>query len=506
MKICRICLMALLLAVAVRAQTAGISWQCLSAGGGPGSSASFLLNGTLGQSIQGTGAATNVLGVWGFWASGEAMPPAMAGWQEVKQMPGDKPPKDGAWLVVAPENLQPAHSAAPVIYAAKGNKTYEFYKYLPGDNQWVALPSIPDTEPTLGKPKPLSKGSCAVSDGKEYLYVLRGNNTQGFWRYRIEDGAWDTLARVPVKIKGGNDLVYVENGAGDEIYLLAGGKTAFYRFSLSSQQWTALESAPFGNNKRKYAKGSFLVYDQNKYIYAHQANVVGENAHHFMYRYDLQKDSWDQTPLKGLPLYGTEGGAQNKKKKSKDGAAGIWYDGCLYAVKGGGSQGFYRYDPATASWAALETVPRNGTGGKKAIKAGADLVNWNNQALFLLKGNKTNEFWRYGLQTQQRTQPEPQAQTQTAVRTPLLRIVPNPIADGVATLSVNGAAYTWSAGQIRIFDAAGRALLSLTVSRSPGHTAFSSFPLDLRALPAGIYLVRLELGEVNLSQKLVLQK
>ena len=35
------------------------------------------------------------------------------------------------------------------------------------------------------------------------------------------------------------------------------------------------------------------------------------------------------------------------------------------------------------------------TGRKKRVKYGADLVHWGYGAFFALKGNKTNEFWRY---------------------------------------------------------------------------------------------------------------
>ncbi len=288
-------------------------------------------------------------------------------WLSVTDMtskPSEKATKDGAWLAVGPDGpkfkaqgsmLETGASksranggklsARSVIYAAKGNKSYDFYKYYPAKDSWVTLLPIPDTEPTLGKPKPLSKGSCAVSDGKDYLYMLKGNNTQGFWRYRIEDGKWDTLTRSPQKIKGGNDVAYVNHNGKEYVYLLAGGKTAFFRFDIESGLWTEMESVPYGGNKKKYGAGSFLVYDGLYTIYAHQANVVGPDSNHYMYRYDLADEKWDKTEYNGLPWFGTEDGSEGKKKKSKDGAAGAWHLGKIYALKGGGSQGFYQYNP-----------------------------------------------------------------------------------------------------------------------------------------------------------------
>ncbi len=427
-----------------------------------------------------------------------------AGWHEVEPLPvgptATKAPKAGAWLVTGPDKDSPG----TVIYAAKGNKTGDFQKYYPAENRWVSLPSILDSEPALGKAKPVAKGSRAVSDGEQYLYVLKGNNTQGFWRYRVEDGTWDTLTRAPQKIKGGNDIAYVEWAGKKYVYLLGGGKTAFYRYDIDEKQWTLLDSVPYGNNKKKYAAGSFLVYDRAKTIYVHQANVIDEkNARHYMFRYDLEGDSWYTTPLKGMPLLGTEGGSENKRKKSKDGAAGIWHEGYLYAVKGGGSQGFYKYDPAgSGTWIQLETIPRNGSGGKKTVKDGGSLTVWKN-AFFLLKGNKTYEFWRYVQPVFQAPSFMPQAsgaQGQTEAQTAVLGVAPNPLAEGFATVRYNLS--KTGPISVTVYDAAGRAVFREAYSAGRDGTV----TLDLRSLSAGVYLVQLETPGQRLTGKVTVQR
>lgn len=452
------------------------------------------------------------------------------GWSEVESMPAGptgKTPKDGAWLVVGPDGTSfKAQGARPkpvdskseargtmlsvsnVVYAAKGNKSNEFYKYYPTGDSWRSLSPVPDTEPALGRSKPVSKGSCAASDGRNYLYVLKGNNTQGFWRYNLADGTWDTLARAPQKMNGGNDLAYVSRAGKECLYLLAGGKTAFYRYDVGTGKWSSLDSVPFGNNKKKYAKGSFLVYDGENALYAHQANVVGKDSHHFMFRYDLGGDSWHTAPLKGMPWLGAEDGREGKKKKSKDGGAGVWYNGCLYALKGGGSQGFYKFDPSGAGqWTALETVPRNGSGGQKAVKAGADLVSFGLGAFFALKGNKTRELWQYVVPAEYRKQhTEYSGGAQVggfAVGRQQFSVYPNPIADGFATLRIQGFNGSRVRGaNLRVFDAAGRCVLVHQLAASNRQTAV---PLDLRKLSAGVYLVRLDATGVTVSRKLVVR-
>ncbi len=426
------------------------------------------------------------------------------GWVAVKSLPQEptttKAPKAGAWLVTGPDNA----GSGKVIYAAKGNKTSDFYKYYPEKDSWAILGAIPDVEPATGKAKLVSKGSRAVTDGKDYLYVLKGNGTQGFWRYRVEDGKWDTLTRVPVKIKGGNDMAYVKRGGKEYLYLLAGGKTAFYRFDVERGEWMMLDSAPYGGNKKKYGAGSFLVYDKGSYLYAHQANVVGDSFH-YMFRYDLAKDSWQTTALRGLPLYGTEAGKLNKKKKSKDGAGAVWYAGRIYAVKGGGSQNFYRYNPVGDSWTALDTIPRTGASGTKGVvKAGGALANWGD-AFFLLKGNNTYEFWRYVQPVFQVASAQPSrrdgVQTQGQKRAVVLRVAPNPIASGFAVLRLEG--YRGTRAQVRVYDAVGRCVVSRPVEV---RSLQQGVVLDLRHLSSGVYLVRLDGAGLAVAQKLVVQK
>ncbi len=449
------------------------------------------------------------------------------GWTEVKSMPvgpNGSVSGDGAWLAVGPDVavlsdsvLRRPHVTIPkfsgsVIYVAKGNKTTEFFKYYPVGDSWKTLSPIPDTEPSLGKPKPVSKGSCAVSDGKRFLYVLRGNNTPGFWRYDVGSGTWDTLPRAPQKIKGGNDLAYVNYAGKEFLYLLGGGKNAFYRYDVETQKWSILDSAPAGNNKRKYGKGSFLVYDEDSRLYVHQAGIVSSDSHHFMFRYDLKGDSWYSSALKGMPWLGAEAGRENKKKKSKDGACGAWYNGYLYALKGGGSQGFYRFDPtAEGSWIALETIPTYGSGGIKAVKAGGDLVSYGLGAFYALKGNKTRELWRY-VESQYHA---PNfwflsARRSVGQREELprmaLRITPSPVTNRFAIVCVVGLGHSKAraahadCGTLRVFDAVGRSLLMRSVDKID---CVSGIPLDLRGIPAGVYLVRLDLAGASVATKLV---
>jgi hypothetical protein len=126
------------------------------------------------------------------------------GWEEVESMPSGpsgRSVKRGGWLAIDDEGM---------IYAAKGYKTQDFYRYDPFANDWSELGLIP-----FGvEGKPPSKGCRGVFDGDEGIYMTKGNNTLGFWWYRIPSDSWYQLAYVPLgprrkKVKGGTDLAVV---------------------------------------------------------------------------------------------------------------------------------------------------------------------------------------------------------------------------------------------------------------------------------------------------------
>ncbi|MEO0082028.1 MAG: IPT/TIG domain-containing protein, partial [candidate division WOR-3 bacterium] len=192
-----------------------------------------------------------------------ALPSWPKGWHEAKSMPKtptDKAPKDGAWMALHAAGTD----ANPVIYVAKGNKATDFYMYDPlaGDSgTWYEKKPIPGNEGT--KLKPPSKGCVGVSDGVQYVYMTKGNNTLGFWRYDAVANTWDSMPGVPEgpygkRVKGGTDMVFASYKDTGCVYLLKGYKTEFYRYNPVAGRWDTLPEVPYGGNAKKYDKGSFL--------------------------------------------------------------------------------------------------------------------------------------------------------------------------------------------------------------------------------------------------------
>jgi len=307
------------------------------------------------------------------------------GWVELAAVPrqlSDKPVKDGGWLTYC--------DSVGLFLAAKGNKTADFYAYDPSRDTWRQLTDVgAGTEGKLP-----SKGCRGVSDSGSFVYMTKGNNTLGFWRYSVSADSWVQLTDVPLgtmhkRVKYGADLIYVPPVGDDPagyVYLLKGWRNEFYRYSIQTDSWATMPSIPPGAGM-KYNEGSFLVYDGDNSIYAHQAK------YHGFYRFDIAGQAWDSTPLGGMPFVGRTG----RHKRSKDGGCGAWMEGAIYALKGGNTQEFWKYCPDGDSWCELETIPQRASyssQGRKA-RAGADIGAMPGFGLYALKGNRTLEFWRY---------------------------------------------------------------------------------------------------------------
>jgi hypothetical protein len=314
------------------------------------------------------------------------------GWFEVVQMPiapSGRPVKCGGWAT--------ADEGNNLIYVAKGYKTNDFYSYAPappneGGGTWTTLCGMPyETHPLWGN-KPPGRGAKGATDNDNRVYVTQGNNSLGWWVYDVAEDTWFILTDVPLgpfdnKVKGGTDLVYVPGEDTSYVYCLKGYKTEFYRYNVVSDNWQTLDGAPIGQ-RNKWDKGSWLVWDGDRYLYAHKAK------YHELHRFDLESQKWDSTSLTGMPFSGIMG----RKKKSKDGGSAACFDGFIRALKGGNTQEWWEYDVAADTWTERETMPAFGsTGRKKGVKYGADVVHWGGSApvFFTAKGNKTVEFWGY---------------------------------------------------------------------------------------------------------------
>jgi hypothetical protein len=389
------------------------------------------------------------------------------GWHEAESVPfqpGAKDVKGGGSLTTM--------AATGMIYALKGNKTGDFFAYDAIQDSWRAMPPVP-LEPTG---KPVDYGGTLANDGNRYLYATKGNNTRSFYRFDLVSGLWYQLDSVPFglsgkKVKGGASSAFVSGPDGDYVYLLKGYKNEFYRYQVASDSWKTLPPAPPAASE-KYDKGSFIVWDGTGTIYCHQAK------YHKFYAFDVATQSWRTTHLDSMPILNGRG----KSKKSKDGAAAVWSDGCIYALKGGGTNEFWKYFAAQDSWKELDTIPSWGsTLKKKFVKAGGAIAAFSSDIFFVFKGNKTHEFWRYRFGGTTAVA-EPAVTGARPATTAAVRLWPNPARSSV-TVHVPSLGPTRAATSIRIYDTRG-------VLRHEQPVTAGLVQLDCRSLTAGVYFVR----------------
>jgi hypothetical protein len=404
----------------------------------------------------------------GFW------PP---GWVEVASMPAGlsgKAVKAGGSIAVM--------ASSGRLYVTKGYKTAEFYEYEPLANRWNVLTPIP---PGV-EGKPVYNGCDLAADGNGHVYMTKGNNTLGFWKYTVADLSWTQMKNVPLgvngkKVKAGTGLAWVEKAGSQYLYLLKGYKNEFYRFNVQGDSWELLIPAPIGMSM-KWDKGSFIVHDNASTIYAQKAKYDE------LWKYDVATDSW-RGQLTGMPMVNSQG----RRKKIKDGGSGGWFNGMMFCLKGGNTQEFWRYTVVGDSWRELDTMPQIGSSGRrKKVKDGGDIGCYG-RAFWALKGNKTREFWRYGLLLSAEPEPEPVREGVAGLSSTIVNssfeVGPSPMTGtGYLRYSVPAAANV----SVRAYTADGRLAATLFSERLARGSGTARLNTD--RLAAGVYLLRLDAG------------
>ena len=413
------------------------------------------------------------------------------GWSEVASLPSapsGRAVKDGGWLAFC--------EGSGLLYAAKGHKAGDFYRYEPVGDRWSALTPLPWQNHPAWNRKPPYKGAVGCSDGANVIYATQGNNTLGFWAYFVAGDSWHVLPDVPLgpsgrRVKGGTDLCYVVDYRLPYVYLLKGYGTEFCRFNIAANSWEVLPAAPAGTRAR-WDQGSWLAGDGMGSLYAHKAK------YHELWRFDIHTGAWYPNSLPSMPYSGRAG----RHKKLKDGGSACWSGNRLYALKGGNIGEFWRYDIAARVWTELDSLPSVGRSGKrKRVKNGADIVAGGVGTFHALKGNKTPEFWRYvepaGVGSGRAPQPGSSASVGAL---PRIEWLSSPARPGL--VPVRYVLARAGLATVSVFDATGRAMYRDRVLA--GRTG--TLRLDLRTLGAGLYFVRLDAGGLTAASKLVMQK
>lgn len=167
------------------------------------------------------------------------------------------------------------------------------------------------------------------------------------------------------------------------LFVLKGNKTLeFYRLNTKRDTWTKMANVPTGPENKLVKKGAKMTSDGERYIYL----AKGGNTLEF-YRYDVENDTWQ--PLPNIPLGGG--------KKVKDGTAMTFAEkfgeSFVYLLKGVKTQEFYRFRIGADTWEKMPDAPAGTL--KPGFKKGTDITfDKDNKIIYCLK-DRTNEIFAY---------------------------------------------------------------------------------------------------------------
>ncbi|MGQ9708443.1 MAG: hypothetical protein ACUVUR_06165 [bacterium] len=160
--------------------------------------------------------------------------------------------------------------------------------------------------------------------------------------------------------------------------------TVFYVESLSTRRWRELISIPAGARNRPVRSGGSLVSTEAE-IYALKGGGTAE-----WFKYQPGSASWVE--LSPLPT-GQSG------RRPKGGATLCWNrENQIFALKGKNTREFWLYSCASDSWVALSGLPEY-TRGVRYGSGLAFVAGQNGDKVFCLKGSGTNDFLVYWVKT-----------------------------------------------------------------------------------------------------------
>ncbi len=316
------------------------------------------------------------------------------------------------------------------IYALRGGSFRDFWRYNISEDEWEELGQTPyDVNNGTSMKIAPAYGLIFISFGSagpEFSYEL--------YRYTISSGAWVRETSVPAYVGYGSQLLYPDSGS--HLYFLRGQNTiTFYKYNWASKQWNA--AADGGNpsdvpssgmpNSGRIHNGSAAIYRpaDNAFYVAVGANIQG------IIKYSIDTDTWTRekdAPWRFYPgsgmvyadvddtgqavdtLYAFYGGqirpssysfSQGKWEQITPhssyidyGAAGAYYDGEIFLLRGRNTQTFHKYNITDNQWQGLASIPTS-PGGRRVHRGGAMTVNPASGLIYAIKGYERGDFYHY---------------------------------------------------------------------------------------------------------------
>jgi phosphatidylserine/phosphatidylglycerophosphate/cardiolipin synthase-like enzyme len=403
--------------------------------------------------------------------------------------PRGKTAKDGAALAYA------GNSDSGHVYALKGNRTNEFYRYDLRADLWEERESLPSVGRS-GRNKRPGPGAALTGLGGR-LFCVKGSGSNEFWDYDPARAsyAWGQLPDVPGRpLRDGAGLAALLVRDTLRVYLLKGANTTeFYRYNTVSGGWETMPPALRGRSGKGFAFGSAVATPGVDIIFAVKGGTNEFCGH------TVGSQGWEQWP--SIPMTGQSG----RVRKPGAGVGLACADSKVYLLKGGNSLDFLAYHSWGDSW--VQDIDFR-TGDSRTVKAGGALVYASAaHALYALKGNGTREFRIYQLPADDfgssvKAPYEAQGSSPYISRGLSMTVAPNPFS---GTTRVSYDLPVAGNVSLKLYDITGKLVSVLT----SGHHSAGFFRYSLLtthySLAPGIYVLRLETGVGSATQKLIVE-
>ncbi|MEO0132201.1 MAG: T9SS type A sorting domain-containing protein, partial [candidate division WOR-3 bacterium] len=234
--------------------------------------------------------------------------------------------------------------------------------------------------------------------------------------------------------------------------------------------------------------------------------MKGGDKPNYFARYSIADGNWAEVAqLPEVDSFWAGTAKKGKKFYVKDGGALVVAGNAIYAIKGGGVPYLYWYGINQNSWLLVDTVPKVDNNKKSVPKTGASMA-YLGGAIYLLKGNNTPEFWRYGIGGGEvaRVLPvtTPSVATERTESKALfsLDVTPNPLTK-LATVRYN----VPQTGRVslKLYDASGRVVSTLYEGTLEAGTY--TMTVDATRLARGVYFLKYEQGTEKAEVKLLVR-
>lgn len=270
------------------------------------------------------------------------------------------------------DSVQVQYAGSDYIFVLRGGGTNGFYRYDLATDTWLVRQSTPGV---------VSYGGSIEAGPSGFLYATQGGTLSTFWKYDIALNTWTAVSSAPKTFAVGGSIAY---DGSRYIYGLPGSDDAFYRYDTTNDSWSARANAQFGNPNTSDGQtvnyDSDSVYDGRNNIY-----VIQGNYYPYFAKYSIATDA----------LYGETANTWTVLTAAPTGVytgGSLAYDTTtesVYMTRGNWKNNYYKYDVGLNSWSQLPDTPAT-------FDQGASQIVYNGYIYALRGGNQTN-FYRYNI-------------------------------------------------------------------------------------------------------------